>query len=463
MRLFLVLLSFLLVTFVNGQDSRVQRLDSLLQQLEQKGDFNGNVLIASGDKIIFERSIGMAEFPTGRKLTSSTVFELASVSKQFTAMGIMILQQKGKLSYADSLRKFFPELPYTGITIRQLLNHTSGLPDYMDLMSKNWDSTRIATNKDMLALLAAKAPPALFTPGSKWEYSNTGYAVLASVIEKVSGKSYGDFLQKEIFKPLGMASTRVFRRRYEKRMLPDYALGYIPDPVTRKPSLPDSVAATASMVYSLDGIVGDGTVNSNTGDLLKWSLALDAGKLVGKDMIQEAFQSVQLPDGKETNYGYGWAVAKAPGIGRLVNHSGGWPGYRTFIEKELDSNYTIIVLTNYEKGEFPIRDIRNALLNRLPAKPQAAAGITVDAAMLQQYVGDYELVPEFVISISVKEGKLFGQATGQDAFELFADKTDEFFLKVVEARIKFVREKDGKVTSLILYQNGEEMPGKKIK
>lgn len=444
---------------VFSQDKSKQ-IDSLFSGLYAQGKFNGNVLIAEKGHIIYQKSFGKADIAANKDLHAESMFELASVSKQFTAMGIMLLKKQGKLDYEDSLRKFIPELPYAGITIRQLLHHTSGLPDYMELFLQYWDPSRIATNKDMIGLLAKYKPPVLFAPGEKWEYSNTGYALLASIIEKLSGKNYGDYLEKNIFKPLEMKRTQVYRRRYEKRLVPDYAYGYVFDSSANKFILPDSLAETAKMVYSLDGIVGDGTVNSTTNDLFKWDRALYTEKLISKEMQAEAFQPGQLNNGKKTSYGFGWGIAEIKNMGKVVSHTGGWPGYNTLIERHIDNDKTIILLRNYEQPVQVLQKIRNFLYG---STEEIKKEYKIDPAMLSQYTGEYELAPGFTITITTELDKLFAQATGQQQFELFAEKTDIFFLKVVEAQIKFIRNDKGLVESLILYQNGQEISGAKIK
>lgn len=453
------LIGLLFTLFCTAQD-KAKQIDSLLKASHEEKKFYGNVLIAEKGTIIYQQSFGKANEATGQDLNAESIFELASVSKQFTAMGIMLLKQQGKLNYDDSLRKFIPELPYYNITIRQLLHHTSGLPDYMDLFMKNWDSTKIATNKDMVEQLAKYKPAILFAPGKKWEYSNTGYALLASIIEKVSGKSFGDYLDIAIFKPLDMKRTMVYRRRYEKKTVDNYAYGYVFDKTKNKFVLPDSLAETANMVYSLDGIVGDGTVNSTTHDLLKWDRALYTEKLVPKEMLAEAFEPGLLNDGKKTTYGFGWFLGENKEIGKLVNHSGGWPGYSTLIERHLDSDKTIIILRNHD-GEFQLmQKLRNILYG---LKEEIVKEITVSSEILKQYIGEYELAPGFTISISVEQDKLFAQATGQERFPLFAEKEDLFFLKVVEAKVKFEKDEKGAVNKMILYQGGQEVPGVRIK
>ncbi|HUR67125.1 MAG TPA: serine hydrolase [Chitinophagaceae bacterium] len=470
-----VLLSFLLGgLFLNvyaQKDIRSAQLDSLFTSLYKQQKFFGNVLIAEKGKVLYQGSFGKANEETGADLNAESIFELASVSKQFTAMGIMLLKKEGKLSYDDSLRHFFPELPYPNITVRQLLHHTSGLPDYMNLMMGNCQPGKYATNADMIAMLAKYKLRADFNPGERWAYSNTGYAILASIIEKVSGKTYPEFLEKNIFKPLDMKRTLVYRRRFEKRKLDNYAYGYGPLSSTKKYLLPDDDSAVSKLVTCLDGIMGDGTVNSTTNDLLKWDRALYTEKLVSKEMRDEAFEPGVLKSGVRTTYGFGWGTTTLETIGRVLNHTGGWPGYNTIIERHLDSEKVIIILRNHETEVQMLQKIRNILYglkvepkmiqpkNEEPKKEIAAA--IPDS--LKQYIGEYELDPTFIISIFVEDNILFGQATGQRKFPLFKEKDDLYFLKVVEAKIKFVRDEKGVVRSLILYQNGVELPGPKIK
>ena len=199
--------------FTFGQD-RIQKIDSILNSLYSKEKINGNFLIAEKGKIIYSHSFGLANETTKDKLNENSIFELASCSKQFTAMAIMILKEKGKLSLDDKIIKYIPELSdYNGVTIRNLLNHTGGLPDYMELMDSLFDKSKIANNKDIIQIFSKYQPKILFEPNTKYEYSNTGYALLASIIEKASGLTYADYLSKTIFKPLKMKNTFVYTRR----------------------------------------------------------------------------------------------------------------------------------------------------------------------------------------------------------------------------------------------------------
>lgn len=453
----LVIISLSLMLSGSAQNKTLQ-LDSIFTQLNSAQKFYGNVLIAEKGNVIYKKSFGKADRSKNTDLNEESMFELASVSKQFTAMGIMLLKKQGQLSYEDSLRSFFPELPYNNISVRQLLQHTSGMPDYIELFIKNWDSTKIATNKDLIRLLAQYKPPILFKPGDKWEYSNTGYALLASIIEQVSGMEFGEYMQKNIFIPLEMKRTMVYRRRYEKRAIDNYAYGYVMNN-NKQFSLPDSLPQTAIMVYCLDGIVGDGTINSTTTDLLKWDRALYSDKLVSKKMLKEAFTPAVLNNGTSP-YGFGWALGKIENAGQIVSHGGAWPGYATYIERHLETDKTIILLRNNEVSAVALQKIRNILYG---IKEEAIKEITIDPAKLKQYAGEYKIGEGFSIIITTEKDKIFAQATGQEKFEIFAEKQDLFFLKVVDAKIKFLKDEKGVVNKLTLLQNGQVVPGIKIK
>ncbi|MCT3948734.1 serine hydrolase domain-containing protein [Elizabethkingia anophelis] len=404
-------------SFVYGQKEK--KLDSLFTSLYAAKEFNGNVLVAEKGKVIYEKSFGLANEKTKQKLDKNTVFELASVSKQFTAMGIVQLEKEGKLSYNDPLTKYFPELSfYKPITIDNLLHHTSGLPDYMSLFDKNWDKKKFATNKDVVEMLAKYKPELLFVPGDKYEYSNTGYALLGLIIEKVSKQSYGDYLNKKIFKPLGMANTRVYRSRYKPEKISNYALGYVVDSLGNKKLLDD--LGKEYYTYYLDGIVGDGMVNSTTGDLLKWDRALYGDKLVNQKDKDLIFSSIVTKNNKDTRYGYGWAIDTKYPFGKIANHSGGWAGYITFIERDLDYDKTIIILQNNdsEAASSPVKQLRNILYDIKPIK--------VDLATLQKYAGKYTKKNSKTFEVFFENNKLYVPLNPQVKLELEAISTNKF-------------------------------------
>jgi CubicO group peptidase (beta-lactamase class C family) len=460
---FLFVTKLLLTQLLFSQQTNVQKLDSVFAALHSKGKFNGNILIADKGEVVYKNSYGFANETTKEKLTENSIFELASVSKQFTAMAIVLLKKSGKLNYEDKLDKFIPALDfYENITIRNLLNHTGGLPDYMAIMDTVFDKSKIATNKDMISIFAKAKPAILFKPNTKYEYSNTGYALLASIIEKASGVSYKNYLDKAIFKPLQMTNSFVYNRRLAPRKVKNYAYGYVYIEKAKKYVLPDDYDDT-NMVIWLDGIVGDGTVNSTTGDLLKWDKALYTDVLINDEDRKDIFSGITFANGKKSNYGFGWLVENNKVLGKIVNHTGSWPGYATFIERDLDSNKTIIVLQNNERSTFSVKQIRDAIYD-LPKKNAVKENeLYISKDIIEKYLGEYELASQVVIKIFWDNDVLKTQLTGQKAFPIFAKSETVFFLKVVEAQLEFVKDKDGKVTNLILLQNGNSTEALKIK
>jgi CubicO group peptidase (beta-lactamase class C family) len=459
MKKILILTADLLVNFALYAQERNAQFDSVFSALYKENKFTGNVLIAENGKPIFQKSYGKAFREKGLDLNNESVFELASVSKQFTAMGIMLLKKQGKLDYTDSLRKFFPGLPYQNISIRQLLNHTSGLPDYLALAETDWDNKKIMTNALMIRLLAEKKPPVLFLPGEKWAYSNTGYALLGSIIEKASGQSFKDFMAQQIFQPLGMNRTQVYHKRMENRSIDNYAYGYVKDDSLGY-IMADSAAKLAAMVYCMDGIYGDGIINSTTSDLLKWDQALYTEKLVSKQMMQEAFTPAPLNNGRTYNYGFGWLLMHSKDFGSYTMHSGGWPGYATWIERHPQSNKTIILLANAGAANGKIKAIRNILFG-LEEKPLVE--MKVEEPVLGQYTGTYVFENKDSLVIKIQDGKLTAEGAGQKTHNLYAESQDLFFRKDRDNKMQFVRDKNGNVSSLAIIREGPSIEAIKVK
>lgn len=445
-----------------AQDS-VKKIDSLLNSVYSNKKINGNFLIAEKGKVIYSKSFGYANEETKEKLIENSVFELASCSKQFTAMAIMILKEKGTLNLDDNITKFIPSLSnYKGITIRNLLNHTGGLPDYMELMDSLFDKSKIATNKDIIAIFNKQNPKILFESNTKYEYSNTGYALLASIIEKASGLTFSDFLNNSIFKPLQMKNTFVYTRRLAPKKINNYAFGYLYSDSLKKYLLPDEITET-KMVIWLDGIVGDGCVNSTVNDLLKWDRALYTNKLLSAVGMKEIFEVATLSDKSKTKYGFGWGVEENADFGKIVSHSGGWPGYVTHIDRHITNDKTIIILQNHNDVSIPIKSIRNILYNKaLPIK-KVRKEIVLTTEQLQKFVGTYEVEKEFEIKISLEKDQLFTQLTGQSAFPIFAESDMQFFLKVVDAQLQFEQNEKGEIVKIFLLQNGNKIEAKRTK
>lgn len=327
---------------------RQQQLEALFQALHEKGQINGAVCVAEQGEILYQAVFGYGDLKSKRKLTLDSVFELASLSKPFTALAIVLLEEQGQLAYDDFIDRWLPNFPYPGITVRHLLTHTSGLPDYMDLFQKHWDRREIATNEDVLRLLIECKPEPHFSPNEQWEYSNTGYVLLALLVERISGLGFAEYMETHLFHPMGMGKTRVYNRRYSNEKIDDYAYGVVYDVWSGEFVLPDELAETEYVVY-LDGIQGDGTVNSTVGDLLLFDQALYTEKLVNEQSLQQAFAPVRLNNGETFDYGFGWILEKSEKRGKSVSHSGGWPGYATLMIRFIDAGKTLIYLSNKEQ------------------------------------------------------------------------------------------------------------------
>ncbi len=438
----------------------LRQLDSLYHYLDTSRLYNGNILVGVGGVKVSGASIGYANLEKKEKLTSQSTFELASVSKQFTAVGILRLVAAGKLKLDQTLESIFPSFPYKGIAIRQLLNHTGGLPSYERLMMTSWNRKKIANNSDIIAELTRLHPKEEFAPGTKWEYSNTGYAMLAAVIEKVSGKSYADYMKEQVFKPLHLDHTFIYMRRYAPRIVKGYAYGYVKNDAGNY-VLPDSVEEYSYVRY-LDGIGGDGTVNTTTGDLLAWNNAVRKHALLPESLWKEALTAPEL-DGKSTDYGFGWQIVSNPQRGKVVRHSGGWPGYTTNNVLYLDKDVSLIFLSNKEQSQAvtqgaydAVKDIVFGLPFKFPEPVKAKAVANIDKKVYTRYTGTYEAVEMkgFELNVYEKDDHLFIQATGQGAIEIAPESQTEFFVPELPIGIEFVPKGEGPAPSLLLHQNG---------
>jgi len=344
--IFAFLLFISINTFSQQAKPDSYRVDSLFTT--QK-DFSGVILIAENGKTVYQKAFGYREFADQIPLQTSDIFELASVSKQFTAMIIMMLKEKGLLNYDDSVSKYL-QIPYKGMTIRNLLTHTSGLPDYQDIMDKYWDKTKVAGNPDCIEYLNKYAPRKNFEPGEKYEYSNTGYMLLASIAEKASGKDFIELCRKWIFKKLKMKSTDI-RTPEEKKATKNFAIGHIYVEERNKWIRADSFPSSDYTIW-LGNRKGPGRISSTATDLLKWDKALYTEKLIKQTTLQEAFIPMKLNNGSFSNYGFGWVVRTDPMFGKIVWHNGDNPGYKTQIMRYIDKKKTIIVLNNNAHRDF---------------------------------------------------------------------------------------------------------------
>lgn len=299
------------------------------------------VIVIQGAKIVYEAGYGLADLAKGTPVTPSQIFHLASVGKQFTALAVLILLEKGKLDLDDPVEKYLPEIANfgNGVTIRRLLNHTSGIPDAYSgkLVDALMQRSARPTNADLLAVLST-ADGLLFDPGFQFEYSNTGYDVLGALIERVSGESYPDFLEENIFGPLGMKNTFSLPSPRQKN-----------DPLLAHSYVKYQGVIQPYDTYWLDDIVGSGTIYSTIEDMFLYDQAMYTDAIVGKSTLAEAFQPAVLYDGTKYPYGFGWEIKDENGE-RSFWHSGKWLGYQSYYERFPDRKLSIIVLMNWNYG-----------------------------------------------------------------------------------------------------------------
>jgi CubicO group peptidase (beta-lactamase class C family) len=423
-----------------------QKIDELLTAYAGQNKLNGSVLVAQKGKIIYEKGFGYRNAETKTPNDVNSIFQIGSITKQITAAVIMQLQQEGKLSVQDKLSKYFPGFTNGDkITIENLLTHTSGIHNYTDdtVLVGSSNVTRHYSRDEMIKIF--QSYPTDFEPGTKWNYSNSAYSILGYIIEKVEKKPYEKVVRERIFQPLGMKNSGF---DFTNLPGPNKAKGYFS--IAEKP-LPAPIV-DSTIAYSA------GAIYSTVEDLYKWERAISSNKI----LRPESWKTVFTP--YKNKYGYGWGIDSL--YGRLITaHSGGIHGFSSYILRFPQDEVAVIVFDN--SGSNGLARISMAiaaiLFNEKYEIPVAKKEIDVEASILKQYVGEYQLAPNFVITISLAENGLKLQATGQSAFDLYAEKENVFFLKVVEAKVEFVKDTNGNVTELILYQNGQQPHGKKIK
>jgi CubicO group peptidase (beta-lactamase class C family) len=300
-----------------------------------KSGFNGSILIAKNGQILFEQYQGYHNLATKDTIMSNSPFHLASVSKPITAMAILRLYEQGKLALEDSVQRFFPAFPYNGVTVKDLLSHRSGLPNYVYFMSKDtaWDQKKKATNTDMLNYMVAKKPAPYGKPGRNFSYCNTNYALLALIVEKITGSTFPTYLKDSVFAPLGMKNSFVFSVADSNRYVPSYLNN-----------------GRAFDLAAIDCIYGDKNIYSTVKDLWLWEQALYNQQLISEATYQKAVTPYSNERPSIHNYGLGWRLMLFPDR-KIVYHNGWWHGNNSVFTRAVGDTATIIILGNkYNRG-----------------------------------------------------------------------------------------------------------------
>ena len=305
--------------------------------------FNGGILVAKNGEVIFEEYHGFYDLAKKDSLNEHSAFHIASVSKTFTAMATLKLAQMGKLNINDDVKKYFPAFPYDGVTIRLMLSHRSGLPNYLYFMDKlGWNKKQPCSNEDVLAYLIKYKPKPMSRPDAHFAYCNTNYALLGLIIEKVSEVSFADFLQREFFSPLNMKDTYIYdHKRDSASAMPSY----------------DYRGRREAFTY-LDCGFGDKNVYSTPEDLLKWDQALYTNEIFTKQTLEEAFTPYSNEKPGVRNYGYGWRMNVYPNGKKIIYHNGWWHGNNAVFIRMIQDSVTIIVLGNkYNRSIYEAKDM----------------------------------------------------------------------------------------------------------
>ena len=312
------------------QQEASKQVDELFAPLATGVQPGAAVMVIRRGQIVHQAGYGYADLERRVPITAGSAFNLASVSKQFTAMAVMVLAASGDLGYDDPVSRYLPQLsPYKGVTIRQLMTHTGGLPDYYDVIDTRYG---MPSNAEALALLADISTPD-FPPGERFAYSNSGYDMLGPLVEAVSGTDFATFMRERVFTPAGMRHSVIHDHTLPR--IASRAYGY--EPIGDGFRLNDD--------DPLNGIVGSGSMYSTLKDLFRWDQALYTDTLVSRSALDGAFEPGRLNDGTAIDYGFGWALDQYDGR-RRVRHGGSWVGFRTHIARYPDERFTVVILAN---------------------------------------------------------------------------------------------------------------------
>lgn len=308
----------------------INEVDEFYEQKFNRSSFSGAFLVAKNGQIIYERYKGFSDLSKKDSLTHNDAFHIASISKTFTGMAVMRLVEEGRVQLSDTLGKFFPGFPYQGITVKMLLSHRSGLPNYAYYLEKlKWNKKLRVTNHDILQTLFDHQPPLDFISGRRFAYCNTNYALLALIIEKMTGMPYHDYMKTAFFDPLGMQDTYVYTQADSARAMPSYEYN----------------GRRWGFDY-LDLVYGDKNIYSTVRDLLKWDQALYSNKLFKQSTLDSAFAPYSFEKPGIKNYGLGWRMFCYPSGKKIVYHNGWWHGNNTVLTRLIQDSATIIVLGN---------------------------------------------------------------------------------------------------------------------
>ena len=414
-------------------------MENLARASHEKGGFTGAWLYAEHGEIVSKGAVGFRDPKDTLPIEEDSIFQLASVSKQFTAAAVMLVIRKGLLSLNDEITKFFPELAaYKGVTVRHLLTHTGGVPDYFedaDWFIKIWkEEHRVPGNDEVPRFLCETKLSPSFAPGEKLEYSNTGYNLLALLVERLAKVPYEEFLRQNLFEPAGMNSTRCCHIRRDGVPFENYAQATVYEDGH---FTADVDSREDGDVTAFDGVNGDDYVYTNIFDMLKWDRALREGRVLTLEEQQLMYTPGKLANGETAvydeedgqGYGFGWAVEQNGELGLIVSHSGGMPGVHTWFERFIDADRVLVILCCRDMldarayyGFF--NGLRDAAKDKEPKPIQSIEDVAIktpDKSKWESWCGKYEHPEDAdftVDEVSMQDGELYAKAMDEDGDEL---------------------------------------------
>lgn len=434
---------------IPGLDNYISNIFKKLQIDTMPG---ASVLVAQNGNIVYQKGFGYADIEKKIPVTPDTKFKIGSVSKQFTAVAILKLQEEGKIKTEDKLSKYIPDFPRGNeVTIYQLLTHTSGIHDYS--FQQNFEMTKPITPQALLDII--KKLPYDFNPGERYLYNNSGYFILGYIVAQLSGKTLGEYLNETFFKPLGMNNTGI----YEKNIaLNNEAQGYSINGKTVKK------ADFQEMSWAL----GVGSIYSTTKDLYKWNEAIFNGKVLSDTTLKVAFAPTVLNSSGKVDYGFGLFLT-TNGRLKFIQHSGVNSGFFAYLERQPENKLTVCVLCNSlptPEGIDPILNgqaISEFILQNKMEKLNISADTIVSENILKKYVGRYNYGHGKAMLVTLKDKQLFGQMTAMEASPLMPISENEFNFKAMNAKIKFLSDTSSMVDRLIQYQYGQIFEAARLK
>lgn len=463
--IYFVLLAFFLITSCNSKKKNStefeSKIDSIFKNYIDLNKPGAVVAVVKNQKIVFKKGYGSANLEYNIPNSPSTIFHIASVSKQFTVFSILLLQKQGKLGLDDDIRKYIPEVPDFGktITLRHLASHTSGLRDQWNLLSMaGWRMDDVITKEHVLKLVS-KQKELNFNPGDEYAYCNTGFTLLAEVVARISEMSFAEFTNANIFKPLKMSNT-LFYDDHEK-IVKNRAYSYFMDSTGIKKSVLNYANVGATSLFT--------TVE----DLSLWSMNFLDIKVGDSTIINEMNTPAVLNNGKTFGGALGQFVGTYKGL-KEIQHGGADAGYRSYLTRFPEENFSVIVFSNsaeFNSGRMAHNVADLYLKDKIIVTPKkekqedvdSSKDIIIDQSITETYVGTFELQPGFTITITKKNNSLAAQATGQSVLSLIPLSTTEFKVKGVEAKIEFIPNDGKKIKSLKLYQGGQIMEAPMVK